>query len=94
MNARRDAAAYLDVAATKLRDSSLKSAAQAFGQSVVSLENARLLLDNVAALDTAGNLGQNGALSPAARGLLARASNEIENARRQEARATDLMSQV
>lgn len=94
MNARRDAAAYLDVAAAKLHDSSLKSAGQAFAQSVVSLENARLLLDNLAALDAAGSLGQNGALSPAARGLLARASSQIENAHKQESRATDLMSQV
>ncbi len=94
INARRDATAYLDVASTKLHDSSLKSAGQAFAQSVGSLENARLLLDNVAALDAAGNLGQNGTLSNAARGLLARASREIENARRQESRATDLMAQV
>jgi hypothetical protein len=96
--ARRDATAYLDVAALKLRDSSLKSAAQAFAQSVVSLENARGLLDDLAALDAAGSLGrsagQNGALSPTARLLLARAATQIENARRQESRATDLMSQV
>ena len=98
MDARRDATAYLDVASSKLREPSLKRAAQAFAQSVVSLENARLLLDDLAALDAAGSLGQNagqnGVLSSTTRVLLARAATQIENARKQESRATDLMSQV
>lgn len=87
--ARRQAAGFLDRAATRLKEPALRQAADAFRQSVAALENAR------AALPSSNALSSDGAtLSVAARRDFARAAREIERAAQAEARATDIMSQA
>ena len=94
LDARRDAAAFLDVAGDKLASPSLKQAAQSFEQAIVSLQNAQTALDALAALDANGNLGQDGALSPAARQFALQAANALDDAGRQETQATAQMATI
>jgi hypothetical protein len=86
--ARRQAAAYLDTAAVRLRQPSLRRAADEFRNAVTALENAA----NV--LPAANALGTDGVLNERARRAFEMAAREIERARLAETRATDLMSSV
>ncbi len=94
LDARRDAVAFLNIAGVKIGAPSLKQASQNLEQSLSNLQNARAALDNLAVLDAAGQMGQNGALSMQARALLKQAAAFIDAARQNEAQATNLMSQV
>lgn len=86
--ARRQAAAYLDMAAARLNQASLRRAADEFRNSVTALENAANVLP-------AGNaLGTDGVLNERARRAFETAAREVGRARLAETRATNLMSSV
>jgi TolA-binding protein len=88
VTARRQAAAYLDVAAARLNQPSLRRAADEFRNAITALENAAMALP----LESA--LGKDGVLNENARRAFETAAREIERARSAETRATDLMSSV
>ncbi len=94
LEARRDAAAFLDLSGDKLQAPALKQAAQNLRQAAVHLQNVRVVFGELAVLDATGGLGENGASSTRCRALLLQAAREIELARIQEMRATDLMAQI
>jgi outer membrane protein assembly factor BamD (BamD/ComL family) len=89
LNARRDAAAYLDVAASRLKEPRLRQAADRFRESVSALENAAALLPPANALSDGGAY-----LSDASRAGLINAARSIERARAAEARAVSIMNDV
>lgn len=89
MNARRDAATYLNIASQRLNDAALREAATAFENSVVALENARAILGETAATSSQVD-GQRRASIFSSQ--LERAANAIANARREETRATQIMA--
>ena len=83
---RRAAAAYCDVAAARLKEPSLRDAANAFHESVAALQSA------ASALPPRDNLAEGGTLSPAARAAFAAAARHIERARIAEDRAANIIA--
>jgi TolA-binding protein len=82
---RRNAAAFLDIAAAKLKSPALKQAAVEFRASADALQNAAKILP--------ATLGP-GELSNASRRALENAAREIEKARDAERRATDILTAI
>jgi tetratricopeptide (TPR) repeat protein len=89
LNSRRDAAAYLDAAATRLNQPQLREAADQFLASVTALENAAALLPLSNALSDDGVY-----LTDAARRGFVMAARSIERARAAETRAVNIMNGV
>lgn len=87
LNSRRDAAAYLDIAASRLNQPRLREAAEQFLVSVTALENAAALLPLSTALSDDGVY-----LTDAARRGFVMAARSIERARAAEARAVNIMN--
>jgi hypothetical protein len=88
IGARQQAAAYLDMAAARLNQPSLRRAADEFRNSIAALENV------AAVLPQANALGTDKVLNEQARRGFETAAREIERARLAETRATDLMTSV
>lgn len=84
---RRQAAAYLDLAGVRLKQSAPRRAATDFRRSVEALQNA------AAALSTAGTM-RGATLSDWARRSLATAAREVERALQAETRAVEAMSTI
>ena len=87
--ARRQAAGFLDRAATRMKEPALRQAADNFRQSIAALEQARTVLPASNALSSGGTT-----LSLAARRDFALAARLIERAAQAEAQATDIMRLV
>jgi hypothetical protein len=86
LDARRDAAAYCDLAAAHLNDASVRRAADALSEATGALEEARALLASVHVTD--------GFPGPSTRRALSDAADKLDAAREAERRAADALDEA